>query len=147
MEYLTVQRLWMMQFENRCKVSCSIQNIETIKKITQPCTVILKDIYEKEKNPYKDKLQKCHIELNKVLSANSTTAETKLEALPDVLFLYRPEGIQNPSNHCYLNSVLQLLCRVLVTVKTDIYIRENNEGKLVKLLMDIINNNSDRTLQ
>ena len=138
--------LWMMQFENRSKVSCSIQNIETIKKITQPCAVILKDIYQKEKIPFKNKLKKCHVDLNKVVSANSTTFETKLEVLPDVLFVYRPEGIQNPSNHCYLNSVLQLLCRVLVTVKTDIYIRENNEGKLVKLLMDIINKNSDRTL-
>ena len=91
-------------------------------------------------------LKKCHVDINKVVSAKSTTAETKLEVLPDVLFLYRPEGIQNPSNHCYLNSVLQILCRVLVTVKTDLYIKENNEGKLMKRLMDIINRKSDKTL-
>ena len=62
------------------------------------------------------------------------------------MFDYRPEGIQNPSNHCYLNSILQILCRVLVTVNADLYFKDNDEAKLVQLLMDIISKRSDRTL-
>ena len=110
------------------------------------CAGIYERIYAKEKLPYKNILKKCQVDVNKAVITEFTTSETKSEVLPDVSVDYRPEGIQNPSNHCYLNSTLQILCRVLVTVKTDIYLKENNEGKLVKLLMDIVNGKSDRTL-
>ena len=93
------ETLWMMQFENILGTSCSITNIDAIRQMTKPCRVILEDIYAKEKLPYKNILKKCQVDVNKAVITEFTTSETKSEVLPDVSVDYRPEGIQNPSNH------------------------------------------------
>ena len=50
-----------------------------------------------------------------------------------------PRGLSNPSNHCYVNSVLQVASRVLIGLNNDINFSKNYEGTLMKALIDSTN--------
>ena len=56
------------------------------------------------------------------------------------------KGLSNPKNHCYVNSVLQILQRILFQFSDGIQININREGCLVKILIDSIYANPDNDL-
>ena len=137
-----------MAQQNNSNVACSINNREAIKDITKPCEIRIKDIYHKEPLTYNEKSKKCTLAVDDSSVSASDLQEIKDNQKPIVPYSidYKPEGLQNPSNHCYLNSILQILHRILITVDEELHINNNTEGVLVKLLMEAIRQSSCNTL-
>ena len=49
-----------------------------------------------------------------------------------------PIGLNNPENHCYINSVLQIWHRIFLQFTEHIHMNNDREGRLVKGLMECI---------
>ena len=126
----------------------STNNREAIKDITKPCEILVKDIYHKEPSPYNENSKKCTLAVDDLSVSASDLQEIKdnQKLIVPYSIDYKPEGLQNPSNHCYLNSILQILHRILITVDDELYINNNTEGNLVKFLMEAIRQSSSNTL-
>ena len=71
--------------------------------------------------------------------------ENKLEITNNLDAMIRPIGLQNPQNHCYINSVLQILQRVLLGYHENIHINDNVEGTLVNLFLETCNQHRNLT--
>ena len=48
-----------------------------------------------------------------------------------------PFGIINPKNHCYINSVIQLLCSILRTISQNFQSNSSREGSISKFIFEI----------
>ena len=48
-----------------------------------------------------------------------------------------PFGIINPKNHCYMNSVIQLLYSILRTISQNFQFNSSTEGSISKFLFEI----------
>ena len=48
-----------------------------------------------------------------------------------------PFGIMNPKNHCYMNSVIQLLFSILRTISQNSQFNSSTEGSIFKFLFEI----------
>ena len=56
-----------------------------------------------------------------------------------------PFGIINPKNHCYMNSVMQLLFSSLRTISHNFLFNSSTEGSISKFLFEIAHNASSST--
>ena len=140
--------LWVMAHQNNFNLACSINNREAIKDITRPCEIRIKDIYHKEPSTYNENSKKCTLTADDLSTFTSDLHEVKdnQKSIVPYSIDYKPERLQNPSNHCYLNSILQILHRILITVDDELHINNNTEGTLIILLMEAIRQSSDYTL-
>jgi ubiquitin C-terminal hydrolase len=144
-----VQSLWSMSIEYRSGISCVIYDGNAVDDIVKPCNVILQDIYGNIKSKYKSILKSCKVCLSKTESNIKHFAENVDENINSKHSTDRdncneitndnhlpPQGLLNPSNHCYINSVLQVVSRVLTTLNIDIHFNNNHEGKLMRALFE-----------
>ena len=140
--------LWVMAHQNNFNLACSINDREAINDITKPCEIRIKDIYHEEPLPYNENSKKCTSAVDDLSVSTSGLQEIKdnQKAIVPYSIDYKPEGLQNPSNHCYLNSILQIIHRILITINDELYINNNREGNLVKFLMEAIRQSSSNTL-
>ena len=74
-----------------------------------------------------------------------SSSEDKFEINNNVAAIKRPIGLLNPQNHCYINSVLQILQRVLLGFHENIHINDNVEGTLVNLFLETCNRDRNLT--
>ena len=141
-----VQLLWEMSIDFRSGVSCVVYDVDAVESIVKPCNIILHDIYGDIKSKYKSILKSCKVCLDKIHISNT---ESKLTSTTDDIPTHGPsdcvstgenhsppQALLNPSNHCYINSVLQVTSRVLVDLDIDIKFNSNYEGEVVKALCD-----------
>ena len=56
-----------------------------------------------------------------------------------------PFGIINPKNHCYMNSVIQLLFSILRTISHKFQFNSSTEGSISKVLFEIAHSASNST--
>ena len=56
-----------------------------------------------------------------------------------------PCGIINPQNHCYMNSVIQILFSILRTISHNFQFNFSTEGSISKLLFEIARSASSST--
>ena len=149
-----VQSLWRMSIDYGSGISCVIYDGCAVGNIVKPCNVILQDIYGDIKSKHKSILKCCKVCLNEIRISKTDTNLTKTadNAVDDIGSVYStdrekhseltgdkhlpPQGLLNPSNHCYINSVLQVASRVLTDFNKDIHFNNNHEGRLVKSLLE-----------
>ena len=113
-----------------------VYDYDAIDDIVKPCTVVLTDMYFKEKAKQTPFLKPCTVLLENINSKdlNKISPGNKHQVLP--------KGLANPKNHCYINCVLQILHRSLKTNLTgNVRMNNNAEGSLMKNLMDSIHSN------
>ena len=126
--------LWVKVFTHQTSISCSVYDYEAIRNITKACEVVLKDIYNtgQPKN-------------------NTTTDSIDVTDIPDLDLdsdadspgaYIMPQPLSNPRNHCYINSVLQILHRVLMQYTEGTNVNNNTEGCLVQCLVDVVYSNT-----
>lgn len=115
--------------------SYSIYNYNAIKEIIQPCNILLEDIYQKEKVRFLPVLKHCTVNLENIKSKRSVPDNSNLDHYQSIF----PRGLSNPRNHCYINSVLQVLYRIFSQFPNDIHFNNNKEGCLVNYFIDNIN--------
>ena len=122
--------LWSFVQSYKHSEACCIYNHEAIKGLTRPCEVSLVDI-----------------DPDKTLKGRSPTVDSPeddepvLDPLPFSNFdqiCIVPQPLENPSNHCYLNSILQILYRVFVHFTEGTIINNNKEGVLVDALFKAV---------
>ena len=81
-----------------------------INKIIKPFSIVLTDKYERPKSYYKSILKPCSVKLLKVDEDQLIyTYKNDIQNEHSLALPYTPVGISNPRNHCYLNSILQVL--------------------------------------
>ena len=54
-----------------------------------------------------------------------------------------PIPLANPRNHCYLNSILQVLFRLKDIIFTNLLVNDNPEGRLIRDLSDSVHSASE----
>ena len=89
----------------------------------------MNDIYQNQKQQYK--LKPCSIILSDCKYDVPSCHEDK-----HVSLYRKPLGLNNPSNHCYLNSVLQIIIHLLKTNNWDKF-NDNKEGDITRKISHI----------
>ena len=130
--------LWGFVFSHQTSKACSVYDYEAIKKITRPCTVVLKDVNGNE-TVQPDDCPSTYIQ--------DVTEEPNLDTDTDSSLCSMPQPLLNPRNHCYINSVLQVLHRVLTHYTEGVNINNNTEGCLVQCLIDHVYSNTSCGLE
>ena len=145
------ESLWMMSIHANAATACHVYDNKTISKLVKPCKVVIKDIYSNEKHPFGRVLKQCDVKLQDV-TVKSNQIDTSKITTPVVTSgacsgdLYIPSGLLNPSNHCYVNSILQTLHRAMIAGCDSPHINNNRGGDLVRLMLDCIDSSSITTL-
>ena len=142
--------LWLMITNYVTNKTCSVYDYDAIDRIVRPCEVVLKDIYFKEKAKCTPILKPCVVFLDNIDTFTQITpSESRLddnsytENTTEICSYVLPVGLANPRNHCYINSVLQIIHRILLQFTEGIHINSNPEGCLVKTLLDTVYSNSN----
>ena len=66
--------------------------------------------------------------------------------VPSILNIHiHPFGIINPKNHCYINSVIQLLFSILSTISHNFQFNSSTEGSISKFLFEMARSASSST--
>jgi ubiquitin C-terminal hydrolase len=152
--------LWHLCIYFKHPQSVNINDTSAVKSCIKPTRIALTDIYAKHKKPYN--LKRCFVKLNASLYPNtnvdintpslspvsplnseldqakdSNASQTITRNLEDSLYV--PKGIYNPSNHCYINSILQVLFCILWHEHNSFdSINENREGHIVQCMKDVL---------
>ena len=121
--------LWSFVQSYRHSVSCCIYNHEVIQKITKPCEISLVDIDPDQK--LKGQYIADSIEEDETAPSQITPIE------PEEICIV-PQPLANPLNHCYVNSILQILYRVFISFTEGTHINNNKEGCLVDSLLKTV---------
>ena len=122
----------------RASTSCCQYDYEAIRNTVKPCHIVLKDICS---GPNSIQTQKyvpeplCN-ETNINNISNTTTSNNSII----------PVGLHNPKNHCYINSVLQIISRIFMQFNEEIHTNNNIQGCLVRYLIDSIYAGSENEL-
>ena len=122
--------LWEKIFVPKHNFSCSIYDYEAIGNIIRPCRVVLNDTCPTfVKNLKIDDLP---INMNTNISQSCENVNFDNSTVPSFI----PPPLDNPSNHCYVNSTLQIFLRILFHFDDSFHTNDNREGCLIKCLMD-----------
>ena len=105
-----------------------------MKTLTKPCTIRLEDLYNKDKNIY---VKDTEIIENSVSQISNICHDDGCENSCS------PIPLANPRNHCYLNSILQVLFRLKDIIFTDLLVNDNPEGRLIRTLSDSVHSASE----
>ena len=135
--------LWTKVQKHEKSKSCCIYDYEAIDEIVKSCNVVLDDIY-----PYTKSISEVKNPINgpeqtdsPVQARNDQSSSTSTETIG--IF---PQSLDNPSNHCYINSTLQVIYRIFMHFNEGIHFNNNREGCLIKCLIDGIYSNSNESL-
>ena len=105
-----------------------------VRTLTKPCTICLEDLYNKDKKVYVTDTEMIENSVSRISSTCSN----------DVIANYcSPIPLANPRNHCYLNSVLQVLFRLKDKIFTNLLVNNNPEGRLIRSLSDSLHSASE----
>ena len=136
--------LWQSVLKDCAIRSCCVYDYEAISELTKPCRVVVDKIQH-------DESLDCEYLDHSTSSSDTVSFEEDNEdtvsvnsVLPIVNFI--PQSLANPKNHCYINSVLQVLYRILMHFNEDIHFNSNAEGCLVKSLVDGVRSDSQDSL-
>ena len=127
-----VKTLWTMSIDYGSVKSCSTLDPDAIIKIIKPCKILINDAHSK--SIFNSNLQPS-IEAIDIV-ASITPCATKSQEKTST---FRPRGLKNPSNHCYINSILQSVSRILIDYNEELKFNNNIEGNLIKKLFKCIN--------
>ena len=132
--------LWDIIFEPPQTNSCCVYDYEAIHDITKPCKVVLEDLY-----PSNTHTTNTEGKSNDSYHFSPTSYDDK--TIPEgINFIPIPQPLDNPRNHCYINSTLQVIYRILFHFNDNFNINNNREGCLVKCLVDDMYTNSNCSL-
>ena len=132
--------LWDTIFEPSQTNSCCVYDYEAIHDITKPCKVVLEDLY-----PSNTHTTNTECKSNDSYHFSPTSYDDK--TIPEgINFIPIPQPLDNPRNHCYINSTLQVIYRILFHFNDNFNINNNREGCLVKCLVDDMYTNSNCSL-
>ena len=141
-----VDSLWDLTMNSNVK-SCNVLDQTSVKNIIKPSKIVLTDTYGHYKKMHSRILKDCSVKLTDIAIYKSATIELNKETLPTKeLIPERPFGLDNPRNHCYINSVLQILIRVLSTCSYDVRFNNNEQGSLTKDLFNLISTRNIKDL-
>ena len=135
--------LWDRIFETSCISSCNVYDYEAIGNIIRPCKVILGNLDPSHVNLMKtDTLSDISRDIPSPVSDDTPFIEST-NLLPPI---FTPQPLHNPSNHCYLNSTLQIILRILFHFDDYVNTNNNREGCLIKCLLDDFHSNPNSCL-
>ena len=105
-----------------------------MKNLVKPCFVRLEGISQDQM----EKLGMCNsMPSDGTVDLSSSDHSTESDTSPI------PIPLINPRNHCYLNSVLQVLFRIKDILFTNLSLNNSPEGKIVDTLFSSFNSNSE----
>ena len=114
--------------------SCCIYDQEAVKNLVKPCFVRLEGISQDQM----EKLGMCNsMPSDGTVDLSSSNHSTESDTSPI------PIPLINSRNHCYLNSVLQVLFRIKDILFTNLSLNNCPEGKIVDSLFTSLNSNSE----
>ena len=121
--------LWAYVQSHRKSESCSIYDYDAINKIVRSCHVALDDI---------DPIPNHHTTKTKIdqSSKYDNSVNVNNTVLNEISIV--PKPLANPTNHCYLNSILQVLNRIFIHFTEGTNINNNQEGCLVDILLNAV---------
>ena len=124
-------QMWELTEGNVFGSSCWVYDENAIKNITKPCTVRLKNL-----NYIDEGVDKRNTNI---------PVSNKFDIIQnDVInVLQSPISLANPRNHCYLNSVLQVLFRLKDILFQDLLVNNNSEGNIVHSLSNSLQSRSE----
>ena len=138
-----VKAFWnqILQFDRH--IYCNVKDNLAVNSIIKPCSVILDDIYKKTKQKFAGQLKRCFVNLLKVnesytVSDNRTYHMSNNKTDYVAKHSYIPFGIENPRNHCYLNSILQVMFSIFHHRPVD-NVNNNSAGEIIGYIHDISN--------
>ena len=122
--------LWTSIFKADRSYSCSIFDYEAIGEMIKPCQVVLYNDLDSTYNIPKQNLSK--------QSMNASLEPETNEILDDDDEIQGPfhQPLTNPKNHCYVNSALQVIWRILFHFSDSFHINDNREGCMLRCLVD-----------
>lgn len=129
------ESLWAFVMCYQASRSCSIYDYEAISEIVKPCTVVLEDMCPSENV----------VTVNKPADAIPLLSDSPPSDYVNIRGIV-PQSIENPKNHCYINSVLQVIYRIFMHYNEGIHTNTNREGCLVQCLVDGIYSDSIQSL-
>ena len=129
-----VKVLWSTSLGNSFASSCNISDMKSISEIVKPCKILVKDNHPKDN--FKHKV------ITKPLTKSTVTIKNDLPLVENLYEHRKPHILNNPSNHCYVNSILQALFRIFIDSSQTINHKENPEGKLINKFLECIKSNS-----
>ena len=115
--------------------SCCIYDYEAIDEIVKPCHVVL------DRLSVNDDCLSC-TQSSEPTSDQIVDSETGTiqPSIDDTLGLQTggilPQSLENPRNHCYINSILQVIYRIFMHFNEGVHFNNNRQGCLVKCLVD-----------
>ena len=71
------------------------------------------------------------------ITSDNASSET-VPSIPIRFIPVKPYGLSNPGNHCYINSVIQVIIVIFSAYTGDVHFNSNHEGLLTKTLLDCI---------
>ena len=99
----TNEALWDLTNKNILGGSCYVYDQNAVRTLTKPCTICLEDLYNKDKKVYVTDTEMIENSVSRISSTCSNDV---------IANSCSPIPLANPRNHCYLNSVLQVLFRL-----------------------------------
>ena len=134
--YADGDELWQAVVGFQASRSCSVFDYEAINEITRPCNVVVEEICSQSGfNPDPS-------------SGSDESSDSESFGLDEVtddttsVSGIRPQSLDNPSNHCYVNSCLQVIYRIFMHFTEDVHFNSNRAGYLVRGLVECIYSDS-----
>ena len=135
--------LWKMIEDTIFENSCYVYDQKLVKALTKPCIVPLEDIFATEKQPFSSLLKNSKIVLETIdytskssIVSQGKIAKSRILSQSEMTIVPIPIKLKNPSNHCYFNSVLQVMFRLKDILFGTATLNNNPDGVLINLLYD-----------
>ena len=142
------EALWKRSFIDHSWSSCCVFDTDAVRRIVRPCSVVLETMSDSLLLNYLDSDN-----ADRDVDSFQVSSDEQVDSSMDnpvicILPVYQPTGLENPSNHCYLNSVLQMLHRTLAVVHGNFHHSyvDTIEGDIIKKLVDCNNPQSNCSL-
>ena len=114
--------------------SCCVYDQDAVETLIKPCTVRLENLYIKNKEP-------CEVDVR--VASNSESHNLSVHHNEVQVSFPIPIPLMNPTNYCYLNSILQVLFRYKDILFIDNFVNNNPEGLLVSSLFISLQSGSE----
>ena len=131
--------LWESTFESDRALSCSIYDYEAIGEMIKPCKIVLRNDLDPSYTIPK-------LDVNETPMSDTFTPNTTPVEDGDDTQAHIPLPLSNPKNHCYINSALQVIWRILMYFNDSFHINDNREGCMLRCLVDDIQANNNNAL-
>ena len=127
-------QMWDLTESSVLGSSCCVYDQNAVKNLTKPCTVRLNTLNYTNIELVKKDTEIVEAPILSVSDTNSNDVNDNHQY---------PIPLANPRNHCYLNSVLQVIFRLKDILFQDILINNNSEGHIVNSLLHSLQSGSE----